>query len=168
MHISLPVFGVQTHLPGLAPRRQRIDWPPAVTCQQRTVPLRKESCWAPHQSQESGLLRILNINSIYGIIIIINNKDLIYKVLTVFKARLFALTASFNTITTWVRQHRHYYAQFKDEITGSKRSNNFPESVPLVRERLETRSPTFWIWGLFSSMLFHCLLNTYNLKNQTK
>lgn len=48
---------------------------------------------------------------------------------------MFINIALFRLITTLqARQDRYYYTQFKDEITGSKRSSNLPKSTPLVRE----------------------------------
>ena len=54
----------------------------------------------------------------------------------------FINTASFNIITTRVRQGR-YYAQFKDEITEVQRGQIIGLRVPPVREGLATRSLIF-------------------------
>lgn len=87
--------------------------------------------------------------------VIINNKDLTYKVLMVFKVRLQTLPHLISLQPGLGRAR--YYAQFKDEITKVQRG----QIICLrVREGLETRSPTFWIWVLCCCMLFHCLLNT--------
>lgn len=122
------------------PGWERTDWLIAVRCKPRTALPRKESCQVPYQILEIRLSGD-DQHQQYLTVLLLLIKTLLYSAY-IFQSVFINIT-SFNIITTWVRQGRYYYAQFKDEITEVQRGQMIGLRVYTSGKGLETRSPAF-------------------------